>query len=200
MTTESSIVDVADLGALFGSRARAAVLKVFVLDPQRPYYQRQIESATGLPLRAVQRELERLTSIGFLYRRLEGNRAYYQVDERHPMFPELRALMLKASSATERYRAALATEPTVLLAFADASGARYLIVTEAGASVASSPPEGADAAFVSMDQFLSDLESHPGTLAEYLKAGTDLLGRREDIVWRRIERAGFDVKKGEGVP
>ena len=48
------------LAVIFASSARVAVLRVFMLDPLRTYYQRQLESATGMAIRGVQRELERL--------------------------------------------------------------------------------------------------------------------------------------------
>jgi len=37
-------------------------------------------------------------------------------------------------------------------------------------------------------------------LNPYLVRGADVLGRREDVIWRHIAAAGYDVKKGEGVP
>ena len=47
------------LTVLFTSMARVSVLRIFLIDPQRAYYQRQLEAATGLAIRAVQRELEK---------------------------------------------------------------------------------------------------------------------------------------------
>src|SRR5690606_22419060 len=90
------------LSTLLGSGARADVLRLFLTDPTRDYYQRQIESATGLPIRAVQRELQRLSGIRLLYRRSEGNRTYYQVDTQFPLFHDLRNLILRAGSPIDR--------------------------------------------------------------------------------------------------
>ena len=40
------------LSMLFASSARAIVLRLFMVDPYRAYYQRQIEKSTGLAIRA----------------------------------------------------------------------------------------------------------------------------------------------------
>lgn len=188
------------LSALFGSKARAAVLRTFLIDPIRAYYQRQLEGATRQPIRAVQRELERLTSIGLLYRRSEGNRAYYQVDVNHPLFPELRGMVLKLGSDVDRLRGHLAMDADVRLAFLDDKDRRVLVVTGDERTTGMSIPGPYQIVRIKLSTFLQTLGEDPGALAAYLKNGVDLLGRREDIVWRRIEQAGFDVLKGEGVP
>ena len=81
----SQTVSLETLRLLFSSSARVQVLRIFMLDPTRAYYQRQLEGAAGLPIRAIQRELERLSAAGLLYRRAEGNRSYYQIDMDHPL-------------------------------------------------------------------------------------------------------------------
>ena len=50
------------------------------------------------------------------------------------------------------------------------------------------------------DAFERALIEDPSSLELYLSRGEDLLGRRDDIIWRNIESAGFTVKKGAGVP
>jgi DNA-binding transcriptional ArsR family regulator len=193
-------VDIETLSTLFGSGARAAVLKAFILDPQRAYYQRQLESVTGLPIRAVQRELERLTEIGLLYRRMEGNRAYYQVDIDFPLFSELRAMVLKTVTSLELLRGWLALDGGVRLAFLSEGGNSVLVVSSPGRDPALSLPEPIPVDIMSSGVFLRALSEQPLVLAPYLARGVDILGRREDVIWRYIEAAGYAVPKGEGVP
>jgi len=83
------------LEQLFSSRARVKVLGLLLLNPQQRYYQRQIARLTTLPIRAVQRELERLESIGLVQREPDGNRVYFQVNSRHFLYPELKRIFLK---------------------------------------------------------------------------------------------------------
>lgn len=188
------------LKALLASAARVAVLRVFLLDPTRAYYQRQIEAATGQPLRAVQRELDRLTAAALLYRREEGNRAYYQVDTEFPLFPELRALFLKSANDRDALRGAAAVDPAVRLCLLSADGCHALVVG-AGARRPAIRAAGSIAVeSMSGDEFSEALRTKRELLEPWLSDGIDLLGRREDVVWRRIEDAGYTVQKGEGVP
>lgn len=188
------------LKVLMASAARVAILRVFLLDPTRAYYQRQIEAATGQPLRAVQRELDRLAAAALLYRREEGNRAYYQVDTDFPLFPELRALFLKSASDRDALRGAVAVDPAVRLCFLSADGDHALVV-----GVGSRRPAVRAAGCIAVesmsgDDFSETLRTKREILDPWLRDGIDLLGRREDVIWRRIEDAGYTVRKGEGVP
>jgi predicted nucleotidyltransferase len=74
-----------------------AVLQLLLLNSASRYYLRQIATLTGLPVRAVQRELARLASAGLLFETGEGNRKYYQADRQASVFPDLRALLLKTA-------------------------------------------------------------------------------------------------------
>ena len=187
------------LAVLFVSKARVAVLRLFLIDPSRSYYQRQVEAATGLAIRAVQRELERLTSVGLFYRRQDGNRIYYHTDRASPLFPELRAMVLKTCDPEERLRAALAVDDSVRLAFLLRDAGRVLVVKKAGrgAEGLSHPPYTVKV--VSSEDFSRALREAPQTLAPFLREGVDILGRRDDALWHQIEKAGFGVEKGKGV-
>jgi DNA-binding transcriptional ArsR family regulator len=209
MTTDSSHSKHREaLSVLFASAARVAVLRVFLLDPNRTYYQRQLEAATGLPIRAVQRELERLSSIGLLYRRAEGNRTYYQVDTGFALFPELRGMILKGATSVEALRGSLALDESVVLAFLAETGDRALVVRAPGRrpALAGGPVtvemEGGGIAMevMPLEEFTRALGEKRDSLDPYLVRGVDLLGRRDDVIWRHIESAGYDVTKGDGVP
>jgi DNA-binding transcriptional ArsR family regulator len=188
------------LNDLFASDARAVVLRVFMLDPTRPYYQRQLEAATGLPIRAVQRELDRLTTAGLLYRREEGNRAYFQVDTDYPFFPELRSMVLKASGPADQLRAAFAVDESIRLAFVTGDSCAALVVTQPGVRPQGGWGAGIPVETISSEEFMRALAEDHGRLRPFLAEGADLLGRRDDVIWRHIEAAGFHVRKGAGVP
>ena len=83
------------LGALFTSQARQDVLELLFLNAPKRYYLREIASLTQQPVRAIQRELARLEAGGLLTGSAEGNRKYYQANRESPIFPELKALMIK---------------------------------------------------------------------------------------------------------
>jgi hypothetical protein len=199
-TLYSQEITEASLTSIFASTARVAVLRAFALDPQRAYYQRQIEASTGLAIRAIQRELERLTSIDLLFRRAEGNRVYHQIDTHFPLYPELRSMILKACSPVERLRGIMAVDENVRLAFLAENESDALAVMDSPREVVFHTPEGFRVTSKSTEDFLQQLVHEPSGLQQFLATGVDLLGRRGDILWRRIEQAGFEVAKGSGVP
>jgi hypothetical protein len=84
------------LDVLFSSTARVQILYLFMLNPGRQFYQREIERETGQPIRAVQREVKRLADVDLLVRSTEGNRVLYGVDPKFPLLAELTALFQKA--------------------------------------------------------------------------------------------------------
>ena len=190
----------APLLAVFASAARVAVIRVFMLDPRREYYQRQIEAATGLPIRAIQRELERFTGAGLLYRRAEGNRMYYRVDTDFRLFPELRGIIMKTAGPEDHLRGTLALDDSVRLAFLNEAEDRVLIVTAPGKRFGRAEPGPYAIDVMSTEEFTRALSDEPASLEAFLRGGVDLLGRRDDVIWRHIEAAGYEVHKGKGVP
>jgi DNA-binding transcriptional ArsR family regulator len=86
-----------DLEVLFSSSARVRILTLFLQNPDRQFYQREIERETDQPIRAVQREVSRLAEIGLLVRSEEGNRVFYGLDADYGLLAELTALFGKAS-------------------------------------------------------------------------------------------------------
>ena len=89
-----------ELEILFSSVARVQVLRLFLLNPREQFYQREIERETGQPIRAVQREVARLSEINLLSRTKEGNRVFYELNPDFPLLAEMVALFKKASDDT----------------------------------------------------------------------------------------------------
>jgi DNA-binding transcriptional ArsR family regulator len=87
------------LEVLFSSAARVHVLDLFLQHPRSQFYQREIERETGQSIRAVQREVEKLESVGILLREPEGNRVFYRLNPDFRLLPELTALFAKATGA-----------------------------------------------------------------------------------------------------
>lgn len=85
------------LKVLFSSKARVEVLKLFLLNPEQIFYQREIARQTHLPIRAVQREVSRLGKIGLLEESISGNRVYYKTNKNCPIYPELKSIILKTT-------------------------------------------------------------------------------------------------------
>jgi predicted nucleotidyltransferase len=86
---------------LFSSKARVKVMELFLLNSGNSYYQRQISELTGQPIRAVQREIEKLENMGLIEKRTEGNRNYYNTNKNNPIYNELRMIFLKTTGVAE---------------------------------------------------------------------------------------------------
>jgi predicted nucleotidyltransferase len=103
MTTKRIRTD-PTLGALITSRARVEILKLLMLNPGDRRYLREVASLTHQPVRAAQRELARLEAARILTATTEGNRKYYQANRLSPVFPEIKALLLKTVGIGELFR------------------------------------------------------------------------------------------------
>ncbi|MCR4406950.1 MAG: ArsR family transcriptional regulator [Anaerolineae bacterium] len=119
------------LEQLFSSSARVKVLSLLLLNADRRYYQRQIAELTALPVRAVQREMERLRGVGLVRQTLEGNRVYYQAEASHFLFPDLKCIFLKTIGMQSLLGQALRERPEIQLAFIYGS---YAADSESGQS------------------------------------------------------------------
>lgn len=95
---------------LLGGPARRAILARTYLSPGHEFYLRELVRLTGLAVRSVQVELERLVGAGFLRERRDGNRRYFQADTRHPLFAPVRDIILKTDGLADVLREALGTD------------------------------------------------------------------------------------------
>lgn len=102
---------------LFSSKARVEILKLFLFNAHDSYYQSQISSLTRQPIRAVQRELERLTHIGLIAKSVQGNRFYYRVNTRCPIFGELKSIFFKTMGLAKVLKEHLTEKEDIKIAF-----------------------------------------------------------------------------------
>ena len=93
--------------ALFGT-TRRHVLAVLFGHPERQFYQHEIAAAVPTRLSAVQRELRRLVDADLVKQTRSGRRVYYQANVDHPLFPELRGIVLKTVGLVDVLKEALA--------------------------------------------------------------------------------------------
>lgn len=92
---------------LFSSKARVEILKLFLFNPENSFYQRQISTLTHQPIRGVQREVDKLHSIGLLEKSTEGNRVYYKINKICPIIEELKSIFFKSVGIAEALKADL---------------------------------------------------------------------------------------------
>jgi DNA-binding transcriptional ArsR family regulator len=111
------------LAEILSSRSRAEVFRLLFGVANAELHNRDLERRSGLSESAVRRELARLTRLGLLVRRVDGNRVYYRADRKHPLYPEIHNLVLKTTGLVDVLRDALEGE-SVDAAFVFGSVAR----------------------------------------------------------------------------
>jgi len=105
------------LNELFSSKARVEILKLFIFEPEEKLYQRQIALRSRQPIRAVQREVQKLEKIGLLKKSTAGNRVYYSVDKACPIYAELKGIIFKTSGMAEILKTGITGSKNVSFAF-----------------------------------------------------------------------------------
>jgi len=73
------------------------MLAILLRRPERTWYRSELGRELGLSPSSLQRPLKALQAAGIVTARRDGNRVYYQVDARNPVFPELRGLVAKTA-------------------------------------------------------------------------------------------------------
>ena len=105
------------LGRLLGSKVKAAVLTLLFSEEGRELNVRELARQADLSEGTVRQELARLAQIGVVAQRRSGNRTYYhRAETSHPLYGELRGLVVKTSGVVELLRDAL-EGPEVQVAF-----------------------------------------------------------------------------------
>ena len=117
-------------------RSRVKVLALLILRASTDHYLREVARLAAVPLRAAQRELAKLTSIGLVAATRRGHQVFFKVDTHHPLFSDLRSLLATSEGVAVPLRAAIADlagiEAAVLLepdvGDADVAGGFELLV------------------------------------------------------------------------
>jgi len=96
------------LSEIVSSRARAEIFRVLFDGRGAEIHNRELERRSGVSESAVRRELGKLTRLDLVKRREDGNRVYYRANSEHPVFPEIRNLVLKTAGLVDVLKSALA--------------------------------------------------------------------------------------------
>lgn len=82
----------------FSSQTRVKLLNLFLRNPDRSYYVRELTRKLKERINSIRRELENLTEIGLLKDEWIEKKRYYRVNQDFFLYQELRALVFKANS------------------------------------------------------------------------------------------------------
>jgi len=98
-------------------QVRAEVLRLLFADEGRELHLRELTRQCGLSLGTLQTEVEKLRAADLLLTRRDGNRLYFRANAAHPLFTDLRQLVLKTAGLREVLADALRDVPGIELAF-----------------------------------------------------------------------------------
>ncbi len=103
------------LEQLFGSKTRVVLLRMFINNPDKSFFVREMSRNMELHLNSVRRELANLEEIGIItsatkegveteesIKEPKDNKRYYILNPHFPFVEELRALMIKAQVIVEK--------------------------------------------------------------------------------------------------
>ena len=106
------------------SKTKRNLLKLFLTNPDKSFYTREIAKITGEPLSAVRRELGYLEKAGLLKSHEEGNLKYYEVVKEFPFYPELKKIIYSTIALGDYLRDKFKDSEAIELAFIYGSVAR----------------------------------------------------------------------------
>jgi len=87
--------------------SRVKVLAFLLLNASGEWYMREVARRAGVPLATAQRELAILQRIALVERTKRGRQVFFRVETAHPIFAELRALLIKSDGLAQPLREAL---------------------------------------------------------------------------------------------
>ncbi len=112
------------LAEILSSNIRAEIFRNLFGVEKRSLHLREIERRTGFAVGTVQQEIKKLLRLDLITRIKDGNRSYYKANTDHPLYPEIRNLVLKTNGLADLIKNALSAEAKIKIAFVFGSFAR----------------------------------------------------------------------------
>ena len=92
------------LEQLLTSKARAEILRLLFSDAPARLHLRDIARHSELTARAIRNELENLKSLGLVKEFRDGNRLYFSAIPEHPIYSELKGIVMKTVGTVAIFR------------------------------------------------------------------------------------------------
>ncbi|HWZ65909.1 MAG TPA: transcriptional regulator [Patescibacteria group bacterium] len=80
------------IDSLFGSKTRVKLLHLFLNNPNRAFYVREITRKIDEQINSVRRELANMLNIAIIKSDSSNNRLYYEINQTYPYYEPLRAI------------------------------------------------------------------------------------------------------------
>src|SRR5665811_1957453 len=98
------------LEELLSSKSRAAIFGLLFSLNEKYLHIREIERRSELTVNSVREEALKLVRLGLVIRRKSGNRTYYEPNKKHPLYGDIRRIVLKTCGLADALRKALGNQ------------------------------------------------------------------------------------------
>ncbi len=156
---------------LFGSKTRVKLLRLFMGNPNRSFYVREITRKVEEQINSVRRELANLLSIGLITSDSTNNKLYYEVSQKYEHYDALRSMF-----AGQKMKQPAKTTKAVEESPVDAKAAQPEVKTE---EIAETKPD--------KKQVTESAEAE-----QWIKTG-NVLGIAYSGIFTRDDSAGVDI-------
>ena len=115
------------IDALFGSKTRVKLLHLFLNNPGKSFYVREITRLVDEQINSVRRELSNMLTIGIITSDTADNKLYYEVNQRYEHYVPLRSIFadqktdlpkVEATSGTKDWQPLIKELPNARVAVA----------------------------------------------------------------------------------
>ncbi len=165
---------------LFGSKTRVKLLQLFMKNPGRAFYVREITRKINEQINSVRRELANLLEIGIITSDTSNNRLYYEVNQKFEHYDALSALFTKAKLSAkvaapvmedEEYQKALGPVELILLTGSFTRDPRVNVDVVIIGNLSK----------VRVKKFINDMEKDEGRELTYATMTTDEFAYRRQV-------------------
>jgi predicted nucleotidyltransferase len=113
------------LAEILSSKIRAEIFRLLFGTSAEELHMREIERRSGYAIGTIQTELKKLLRLDLVKKRKDGNRLYYRANKEHPLYPDIRSLILKTIGLGDILKDALRQDSDISIAFVFGSIARH---------------------------------------------------------------------------
>lgn len=115
------------IDALFGSKTRVKLLHLFLNNPGKAFYVREITRLIDEQINSVRRELANMLEVGIITSDSADNKLYYEVSQRYEYYIPLRAIF--ADDGTKAVQPKSADNGSRLSVLQELDGARIIVLS-----------------------------------------------------------------------
>ena len=112
------------LSEILSSNIRAEIFRNLFGVAQHSLHLRDIERRTGFAVGTVQQEIKKLKRLDIITRIKDGNRVYYKANTNHPLYSDIRNMVIKTNGLADLLKEALSSETKIKIVFVFGSIAR----------------------------------------------------------------------------